>query len=80
MRALFGALATARFLGRTVRCARCGLTARLVGPRLRRRFKIDADAWGQRCKALSDARAPNTPSECPHLSIAMRSSRGKHRL
>ena len=55
---------------RRARCARCGLTLKLVKKGPHTRFKIDPEAWGRRCKALRPAGGPSTPFECPELKAA----------
>jgi hypothetical protein len=34
------------------------------------RFKVDADAWSRRCRALREANPPATPFDCPFLAEA----------
>jgi hypothetical protein len=59
-----------RALTGSVRCRRCGLTVKKVGSGRRLRFKVRADAWADRCKALNEPNPPLTPFECPYLRAA----------
>jgi hypothetical protein len=58
------------WLGGGVRCRRCGLKARLARWSVHARFKVDADAWSRRCRALREANPPATPFDCPFLAEA----------
>ena len=52
-----------------LRCARCGLAVKREGDR---RFRVDADVWSRKCKALAEgASRPATPFECPNLKAAL---------
>lgn len=59
----------------SVRCERCGLklTAVKTGPHTR--FKVDADEWSRRCKALTPTGGPGTPFECANLKAATAAAR-----
>ena len=54
-----------------LRCERCGLRLEAVKAGPHTRFKVDADAWSRRCKALTPSGGPATPFECAHLKAAI---------
>jgi hypothetical protein len=58
------------WLRESARCRRCGLKAKLTHGGVHARFKVDADAWSKRCRALRGPNPPVAPFACPHLAAA----------